>query len=281
MLEPLDDLLGTKDFVFSDTRPSSLDCMMLGHLGLAMVDDLPTPWLAETIRDRFPRLEGYVRRLRGRCWGDAVVDVDVLLQGLRDHSLHPTGTKQLDSAQETDNLPWRPTDPTDLLTISTLLLHDVLTSLPIAKHLYSPQTLLTPPPEPTAQPSPPLPSPPSSTSKSLLLPAAGLISGIALLAGTVLFTSLPTTSGSTSPFSSVTADERRKRRLDDFGDAGAALSVLPLGGRKGGFGGDMEMDGEGMRDGGIGDGREPVAEVGVAIQDRGGGLMGGGLDGMR
>ena len=59
----LQELLGQKQYMLSEDRPSSLDCLAWAHLALALLPELPQPWLAESMRARYPSLCTYVNRL--------------------------------------------------------------------------------------------------------------------------------------------------------------------------------------------------------------------------
>ncbi|KAI9831808.1 MAG: hypothetical protein M1819_004705 [Sarea resinae] len=69
---PLQDLLGTKSFLLHSSEKggvSSLDCLALGYLSLALYPDLAHPWLSETLKRSFARLTAYVHELRDLCFG--------------------------------------------------------------------------------------------------------------------------------------------------------------------------------------------------------------------
>lgn len=61
---PLQELLGEKYLMMSQIRPSSLDCLIWAHLALALLPKLPQPWLAESMRARYPSLCRYVYTLK-------------------------------------------------------------------------------------------------------------------------------------------------------------------------------------------------------------------------
>lgn len=62
-LEPLQAFLGDKPYLLSEGGPSTLDCLAIGHLALALVPGLPQPWLAQSIRTKFTKLARYVDNL--------------------------------------------------------------------------------------------------------------------------------------------------------------------------------------------------------------------------
>jgi sorting and assembly machinery component 37 len=78
-LQPLQDLLGDKRYLVSDSQLSSLDCLALGYLSLMLLPELPQPWLSKTIRTNFPRLAAWTQDSRARVFGPAVTVDDALL----------------------------------------------------------------------------------------------------------------------------------------------------------------------------------------------------------
>ncbi|KAI4269069.1 MAG: hypothetical protein L6R38_007608, partial [Xanthoria sp. 2 TBL-2021] len=56
LLGPLNDLLKGKQYLLSDEekRMTSLDCLALGYLALAMVPEVPQPWLSNKMKQKYP-----------------------------------------------------------------------------------------------------------------------------------------------------------------------------------------------------------------------------------
>lgn len=76
--EPLEAMLGEKLYLLAGEHgesPSSLDCIALGYLSLALVPDLTSPWLRDAMRAKAPRLSAYTQRMRQRCFGEGSVEV--------------------------------------------------------------------------------------------------------------------------------------------------------------------------------------------------------------
>ncbi|WEW59642.1 hypothetical protein PRK78_005121 [Emydomyces testavorans] len=78
LVEPMQQLLGKKEYLLSDDIPSSLDCLALGYLSLALVPELPFSWLRDDIQAQAPRLAAYVKKLGTRCFGEPIDAVAVL-----------------------------------------------------------------------------------------------------------------------------------------------------------------------------------------------------------
>lgn len=70
-LAPLQASRGQKRCFLGDT-PSSLDCLALGYLGLALYPDLPSPWLAKAIRGDYPQLAAFVHDMSRLMFGGVV-----------------------------------------------------------------------------------------------------------------------------------------------------------------------------------------------------------------
>ncbi|KAI4713176.1 hypothetical protein J4E89_002155 [Alternaria sp. Ai002NY15] len=78
LLDPLSDLLGKHDHLFSGEQPSSLDCLAFGYLSLLYYPTVPQAWLRETIQTKYPRIGAYIRKLRKEFfYTDEVDPVDV------------------------------------------------------------------------------------------------------------------------------------------------------------------------------------------------------------
>ncbi|KAL8661254.1 MAG: hypothetical protein Q9202_005738 [Teloschistes flavicans] len=71
-LEPLVQLLDGKCYLLSENRITSLDCLALGYLSLALVPGLPIPWLSQLMKSRYPSLCRYVEDLARECYGIAL-----------------------------------------------------------------------------------------------------------------------------------------------------------------------------------------------------------------
>ncbi|KAL8813963.1 MAG: hypothetical protein Q9223_006782 [Gallowayella weberi] len=63
LFEPLVKLLRGNDYMLSQDRLTSLDCLALGYLSLALVPEMPQPWLSQLMRSKYPSLCRYVEIL--------------------------------------------------------------------------------------------------------------------------------------------------------------------------------------------------------------------------
>ncbi|KAH8423159.1 glutathione S-transferase family protein [Aspergillus melleus] len=67
--DALEEILGAKSYLLADEAATSLDCLALGYLSLALVPDLTHTWLRDAMVAKAPRLTAYTERLRRRCYG--------------------------------------------------------------------------------------------------------------------------------------------------------------------------------------------------------------------
>lgn len=123
--------MGKKKFFFGGDRPSSLDCLAVGYLALALYPDLPQPWLAEIMRTDFGRLAGYVHNLLGAFFGGSVSVEQALVAGPPDK----TDAERHLQARERGLLPWKAPDRGGLWAIGSLVLENVLDSVPLVDQL--------------------------------------------------------------------------------------------------------------------------------------------------
>lgn len=199
--KPLQQLLGKKRWMLSDERASSLDCLALGYLSLALVPDMPQPWLAEGLRGRYPDLCKYAKDGAKEVFGGKVTPEDAL----------PTSTERPSAttrAQSETTLPWRAPEQSIAVT-SASILNSTLDLIPFYKRTT---TVTTPPTQP---PHGLDATPPPHTLTSTLLPpllaSAGAVA--AVIASYLLYSGLGTQQ-----------ESDKKRRLSDMGEAGAVFA---------------------------------------------------------
>ena len=80
-LDPINTLLKSRSepYLFGD-QPSLADCYLLAFSSLALVPELPAPFLANSIRSNFKRLDGYVREGIKHAFGRSVTLEDALVK---------------------------------------------------------------------------------------------------------------------------------------------------------------------------------------------------------
>lgn len=121
--EPLEAMLGQKSYLLTpneDDTPSSLDCIALGYLSLALVPELTFPWLRDAMRAKSPRLAAYTERVRRRCFGQTPVEVA--------HAFSPQSVPS-------SLLPWRTPSRISVAAVGSTLLDTLAESTPLLRNL--------------------------------------------------------------------------------------------------------------------------------------------------
>lgn len=116
--EPLEAMLGQKKLLLgsalSDT-PTSLDCVALGYLALALIPDLEFPWLRDAMRAKAPRLTAYTERMRLSSFGETPVEIA--------HAFTPESASP-------SFLPWRAPGRISVASVGSTLLATLADSTP-------------------------------------------------------------------------------------------------------------------------------------------------------
>lgn len=175
---------------------TSLDCLALGYLSLAMLPEVPQAWLSQSMKSRYPSLCRYVEDLAGDGFG------------LRPHD---KAEKSSDAICLT-KLPWK--DPSTETTSTLIRIRSSLESLPYVGALYHPPSLQL--------------STTTTHRELLRLPViptvfTGFAASVTGLVSYYLFTGeLPPTFG----FPWLFTTHQRPHRLSDMGDAGVMLGAV-------------------------------------------------------
>ncbi|OMP86854.1 Metaxin-like protein [Diplodia seriata] len=146
-LAPLDALLGEdeeeKPLLLHPTYPTTLDCLTFGYLSLMLYPDLPSGWLADTIRARFPRLAAYTARMRALTVGsvDAKPSDLMALDDLRGSNpeLIAKGRKELGLV-----LPWALAPRPSIAGSAADVVWSVATKLPLVGRELLPDPVVPP-----------------------------------------------------------------------------------------------------------------------------------------
>ncbi|MCJ1463721.1 hypothetical protein MMC07_002330 [Pseudocyphellaria aurata] len=133
--EPLAQLLDGKRYMIPNDSPSSLDCLAFAYLALSLIPDVPQPWLADSMKTRFPALCVYVNDLaREFCIGpvnveDAFPDMqlEVSTGCDSDHMNPKTNSK----------LPWRTSQQHVLRSAMATLMERTFGSIPILGNVHN------------------------------------------------------------------------------------------------------------------------------------------------
>ena len=198
--QPLQQLLGKKKKMLSNEAASSLDCLALGYLSLALIPEMPQPWLAEGLRGRYPHLCRYVEEGIKEIFGGKVTVEDAFTNTTNDQSASPQ------TRHSETRLPW--TSPErNISSAGASILNSALDGLPF----YKRNTIATA--TSSVQPRHSTDAPPHALTSTLLPPLLASAGAVAAIAGYLFYSSLST-------------PEPEKRRLSDMGEAGAVFAAL-------------------------------------------------------
>ena len=123
---PLQEVLGGSKYFFSATSPSSLDCLALGYLALALHPRLPHEWLRNSLVEKFPDLARYTETSCCDCFGPPLTIYDALLQNLAVAS----STEPKGKAAES-KLPWQAPERPSIAAIGRTIIDNVVESTPV------------------------------------------------------------------------------------------------------------------------------------------------------
>ncbi|KAL9025961.1 MAG: hypothetical protein Q9196_005299 [Gyalolechia fulgens] len=189
---PLSQLQQGKNYLISEGRMTSLDCLALGYLSLALLPEVPQPWLSQSMKSRYPSLCSFVEDRARDCLG------------FRPH--HELGRTLDENA--IPKLPWNVSTTPGLIRIRSFM-----ESLPYVGALYQPTSLQ----QSTVKTH-------DELSRVPVVPTAfvGFAASLAALASFFLFTGeMPFAFGLPWLFNA----RQRPQRLTDLGDAGIMLGA--------------------------------------------------------
>lgn len=246
-LEPLDQLLDGKRYMISNERPSSLDCLAFAYLALCLIPDVPQPWLAESMKIRYPALCVYVKDLAQELCGGPV-SVEDAFPDLQLEDSTGLGRNQKDTKGKSV-LPWSVSQQHILQSATTTLLERAFESIPILGEFHSPKIL-----KQESSPTGKVDNESASLREEALQGRLDL-RPIFLAVGTVLvalgsyvaYSGLPNLSD---------AWMAPKQNLSDMGEAGALLSLVDFGSY------DSKPVDQRLRDDTI-----PITEVDVTVEE--------------
>jgi sorting and assembly machinery component 37 len=239
--EPLDKLKGKKQFFVSNSQFSSLDCLLLGYLSLALLPELPQPWLSKTMRVKFPSLCTWTEKLSQEIFGPEVKLHDAFLSG-EDLDI------RLKRLRGRGHLPWKAPENTNPVATGVRFVSAVADGIPVVGQLRRNTRMREhggKTPEDDAQ----------SSSWQSIAAVGSLILGVGAVVGYMFQQGII-----------GEGEEERQGGLGAFGEAGEALGVYA-----------RQMDSEVQRQRAAernftqGHG-EPVVEVDVEVE-RGGGVV--------
>jgi sorting and assembly machinery component 37 len=202
--EPLQKLRRGKRFLVSERQFSSLDCLALGYLSLMLVPELPQPWLAKTMRRKFPDLCTWTKELREEVFGPDVEIYDALPKSGEDIANKRSRGK--------GHLPWKAPVNGGVVGVGSMFVSSVADSIPIVGQLRRNTRM--------RQHGGKTPEEEQSSSWQTLTVFSSILAGVGLVAGYLFHQGI---------LSFPSAEEPEKQRggagLGIFGEAGDMLSL--------------------------------------------------------
>ena len=199
--------------MFSEEKPSSLDCAAVAYLALALVPQVPQKWLAETMTARYPDLCSYVRRFTKESFGGPIELEEAVMRSEPDFRI--VRDSHAEGWQSSKKLPWRKPTKKAVYDARSALLFGTFSSLPLIERFSRGKIVLdhgrasktTNGPEPLSSP------------QTLPLPSLlALASAVAAISGYLLFSD------------ALKQPTPEKKNLSQMGDAGAMLGMGLFGG---------------------------------------------------
>ncbi|OQE28476.1 hypothetical protein PENSTE_c003G08250 [Penicillium steckii] len=207
--EPLEAMLGKKAYLLAvddGETPSSIDCVALGYLSLALVPDMSFPWLRDAMRAKAPLLSAYTERMRQRCFGDAPVEIT--------HAFSP-------ESAPVSPLTWRAPGRISVTAVGSTLLSTLADSTPFLREVRKNNALKK---EAQSEDSGfsstekrAINAHAEASKKDMYVSIATVVGGIAVMVGYMMQVGL-------LPFSSGEEEEEEEAQETDFG--GTDLSQL-------------------------------------------------------
>lgn len=176
---------------------SSLDCLALGYLCLMLVPELPQPWLAKTMRRKFPDLCTWTQGLRREVFGP---DVGI------EEALTPDKKEK-----KRNQLPWKAPANGGVMGVGGVFLSSIADSIPIVGQLRRNTRM--------RQHGGKTPEEEESSEWRTLTVLSSILAGVGLVAGYMFHQGLIAFPSSEEP------EKLRGGGLGAFGEAGDMLSL--------------------------------------------------------
>ncbi|KAI5305707.1 hypothetical protein KEM56_003549 [Ascosphaera pollenicola] len=153
LVKPLHHLLAShqsKTYLIGEgDRPTSLDCIAIGYLSIALIPGLPSPWLRDSIASQSAQLVAYVDQLQDLVFGKGPYKVEIMPS-----QAESTEVRQQEDEQVPDlKLPIRLATPPALRTVTNTIIDSLLGSIPIIPSTWRARRSVQQP-QPTHIPSP-------------------------------------------------------------------------------------------------------------------------------
>lgn len=127
LYEPLENLLGQKRYLLSETAPTSLDCLVAGCISPILWATLPQEWMKRSLESKHPSLARYIRRISEQCFGSPV-SPSAVLQGRCNYD-----------KGEDRRLPWQAPEAPRASVLTGQVLESILDTIPGMSHIRARQ----------------------------------------------------------------------------------------------------------------------------------------------
>ncbi|KAH8669612.1 Tom37 C-terminal domain-containing protein [Tricladium varicosporioides] len=204
--EPLQRIKGGKQYLVSNSHFSSLDCLALGYLSLMLIPELPQPWLAKTMRQKFPDLCTWTEELGANIFGGPVDVGDAFLSQVE-------GGTESSKSKSKSPLPWKAPYNGGVIGVGKVFLSSMADSIPIVGQLRRNTRMRQHGGKTTGDEM-------EASSWQALTTVGSIVAGLGLAAGYMFHQGLISLPSGEEP-----EKTRNSTGLDAFGDAGAALSI--------------------------------------------------------
>lgn len=126
--EPMEALLGAKEYLLSKSSASSLDCLATGYLSLMVYPDLPHEWTKASMQTKHLKLAQYTKKMVEIFYGPPV-QVSEAFDGV-DEPIGGGG-----------RLPWQTPPKASFSAMGTMVLSSVADNIPIVNQLRADRQL--------------------------------------------------------------------------------------------------------------------------------------------
>ncbi|KAI9799909.1 MAG: hypothetical protein M1833_003831 [Piccolia ochrophora] len=213
-LEPLQSILDGQQYLVSHSKASSADCLATGYLCLMMITDLPQPWLAVIVHEKYESLSEYARNGRRLVEPTSVNGANRMARGSQGT---PSAGLSM-STDKTDTLPWRNVKPGSILESHLLVAESLVNEIPFTKPFKDVVLFRRPRINDSKDDTQDTPSIVRVKDNVLYLGGCTALASIAV--GVALYIGLIPETGHSAMF-------ERVLRLNDYGTAGAGPTLLP------------------------------------------------------
>ncbi|KAF2764601.1 hypothetical protein EJ03DRAFT_19184 [Teratosphaeria nubilosa] len=124
--EPLQEMLGDREYFLGASALSAVDCLAYGYLALMLFPNVPQDWLAATLKTKYPKLVSYIERIHNKLSLYTKTEKVLFLQTLETHASREDYRKANGMS-----LPWSGDSSSSFLTIITSTVAELVSHIPL------------------------------------------------------------------------------------------------------------------------------------------------------